>query len=81
MAVTNVELAGVVATIPATSGQNVKSQIDTYMTYIKEYLAGTVTHITDLENISVTKSTPKNGIMTFDFTDAFGITVTISYRL
>lgn len=36
--------------------------------------------VTRMDNMALTKSKPKNGIMTFNFKEG-GVTITISYRL
>lgn len=79
MTVTSSELKEIMETI---TDSTVKIAINNAIIDTKSFTDSTPDYsgATNLDNVSIAKSTPKNGIITFNFTGAYGITVTISYR-
>lgn len=76
MAVTTGEFKEIMETTPS----DVITQLRTYISDISSAVASSPTYsVTNLDNIGVTKATPANGILTFNF-KMKGITVTIAYR-
>lgn len=76
MAVTQDEFKEIMETTPSA----VITQLRTYIADISNAVAANPTYnILNLDNIGVTKATPANGILTFNF-KVKGITVTIAYR-
>ena len=77
--VTTSELKEMMETI---TDSTVKTAINTAISDVKAFTDSSpvYTSAIDLDNVSLTKSTPKNGVFTFTFTGSYGITVTISYR-
>lgn len=76
MSVNTSEFKEIMETTPST----IVTQLRTYISDISNAVASSPTYsVTNLDNIGVTKATPQNGILTFNF-KLYGITVTIAYR-
>lgn len=76
MSVTTGEFKEIMETTPS----DVITQLRTYIGDISSAVAASPSYsVTNLDNIGVTKATPQNGILTFNF-KLKGITVTIAYR-
>lgn len=75
--VTSNEFKEIMETTPSA----VITQLRTYLPVLVNAVAAepSYTGVNYLDNIGVTKATPKNGILTFNFA-LKGITVTIAYR-
>lgn len=83
MTVTANEIKEIMETTPTgTDGTSVKEHLRTYIANISSAVAGTPSYTgleDNLDNIALSKATPKNGIITFSF-KLDGITVSIAYR-
>ena len=82
MAVTANEIKEIMETTPSTGTSNVMTNLRTYIDNISSAVASTPSYTdlaTNLDNIALSKATPKNGIITFSF-KLDGITVSIAYR-
>ena len=79
MAVTTSELKEIMETI---TDSTVKAEIHSAISDLGNFTNSTpsYTGASNLQNVSLAKSTPKNGIITFTFDSDYGITVTVSYR-
>lgn len=79
MTVTSSELKEIMETI---TDSTVKTAINNAIIDAKSFTDSTpdYTDAINLDNVSIAKSTPKNGIITFNFIGTYGITITVSYR-
>ena len=78
MAVTENEVKEIMETTPS----SVITNLRTYIGNINSAVASTPSYTgleTNLDNIAISKATPKNGIITFTF-KLDGITVSVAYR-
>lgn len=78
MAVDDTEIKEIMETTP----NGVITNLRTYIGNISSAVASTPTYTgleTNLDNIAISKATPKNGIITFSF-KLDGITISIAYR-
>lgn len=82
MAVTESEIEQILNTTPSSGTGNVMANLRTYIGNISSGIAGTPSYTglkDNLDNIALSKATPKNGIITFSF-KLDGITISIAYR-
>lgn len=83
MAVTANEIKEILETTPTgTGGTSVMEHLRTYVGNISSAIAGTPSYDAlagNLDNIALSKATPKNGIITFSF-KLDGITISVAYR-
>ena len=79
MTVTTAQLKEMMETI---TDSTVKTAINNAIIDVKSFTDASpdYTGAVNLDNVSLAKSSPKNGIFTFDFVSDYGITITISYR-
>lgn len=79
MSVTTSELKEIMETITDVS---IKASINDAINDVKSFTDSTPDYsgAVNLDNVSIAKSTPKNGIITFNVNSVYGITITISYR-
>jgi hypothetical protein len=79
MSVTTTEVKEMMETI---TNSTVKTAINNAIIDVKAFTDASPNYsgAVNLDNVSLAKSTPKNGISTFDFVSDYGITITISYR-
>lgn len=79
MSVTTTEVKEMMETI---TDSTVKTAINNAIIDLKSFTDASpnYTGAINLDNVSLAKSTPKNGILTFDFISDYGITITVSYR-
>ena len=79
MTVTSSELKEIMETI---TDSTVKTAINNAIINAKSFTDSTPDYsgADNLDNVSIAKSTPKNGIITFNFVGTCGITITVSYR-
>lgn len=79
MTVTTSELKEIMETI---TDSTVKTAINNAIIDAKSFTDSTPDYsgAINLNNVSIAKSTPKNGIITFNFMGTYGITLTVSYR-
>lgn len=79
MTVTTSELKEIMETI---TDSTVKTAINNAIIDTKSFTDSTPDYsgAVNLDNVSIAKSTPKNGIITFNFIGTYGITITVSYR-
>ncbi len=79
MSVTTSELKEIMETITDVS---IKASINDAISDVKSFTDSTPDYsgAVNLDNVSIAKSTPKNGIITFNVNSVYGITITISYR-
>jgi len=79
MSVSTSELKELMETI---TDSTVKTTINNAIIDVKSFTDSTPNYSSaiNLDNVSVTHSTPQNGIFTFTFKGSYGITITISYR-
>lgn len=76
MTVTSSEMQEMIETTPS----DVVAQLRTYLpNIVSAFNASPSYTATNLDNMAITKATPSNGIITFNF-KLKGITVTIAYR-
>ena len=82
MAVTADEIKEIMETTPSTGTGNVMANLRTYIGNINSAIASTPSYDAlagNLDNIALSKATPKNGIITFSF-KLDGITISVAYR-
>ena len=83
MAVTANEIKEIMETTPTgTGGTSVMEHLRTYITNISSAIASSPSYTDlagNLDNIALSKATPKNGIITFSF-KLDGITISVAYR-
>ncbi len=83
MAVTENEIKEILDTTPNTGTGNVMANLRNYIGYIATAIQSTDPSYTslagNLDNIALSKATPKNGIITFSF-KLDGITISVAYR-
>lgn len=82
MTVTENEIKEILETTPSTGTSSVMANLRTYISNISTAIASTPSYgnlAGNLDNIALSKATPKNGIITFSF-KLDGISISIAYR-